>query len=91
MLKKKSQAAFKLIKPGASYEKIQRLMHEVATRGLLKLGIFIPGPVAGRTEDEIVEIIIDSGLSATLYPHGVGHLLVHCSCSYISIHTNVLL
>lgn len=56
-------------------------MHEVATRGLLKLGIFIPGPAAGKTEDEIVAIIVESQLSTAFYPHGVGHLLV----SYYSI------
>ncbi|KAK4705387.1 Xaa-Pro dipeptidase, partial [Phenoliferia sp. Uapishka_3] len=68
------EAAFKIIKAGTSYEDVQHLMHNVATRGLLKLGIFVPGSVKG-SEDEIIAAIIASGLSTAFYPHGVGHLL----------------
>jgi Xaa-Pro dipeptidase len=45
--------------------------HDVAARGLLKLGIFVPGSVKG-SEDDVVKAIIASGLTTALYPHGVG-------------------
>ena len=50
------------------------LRHDVAARGLLKLGIFVPGSVKG-SEDDVVAAIIASGLTTAFYPHGVGHLL----------------
>ncbi|KAK4055755.1 hypothetical protein OIV83_000302 [Microbotryomycetes sp. JL201] len=68
------EAGFKMVKPGANWEAIQKKMHEVAARGLLRLGIFTAGNVTG-SEDEIVAAIVASGLTTAFYPHGVGHLL----------------
>ncbi|GAA6057129.1 hypothetical protein JCM3770_004836, partial [Rhodotorula araucariae] len=65
-------AAFERIKPGASYEDIQRLMHDVLARGFLRLGIF---KVEGASEEEAVRKLLDEGLTSAFYPHGVGHLL----------------
>ncbi|BGP39001.1 hypothetical protein JCM10450v2_002957 [Rhodotorula kratochvilovae] len=65
-------AAFERIKPGTSYEDIQRLMHAVLARGFLKLGIF---KVEGASEDDAVRKLLDEGLTSAFYPHGVGHLL----------------
>ncbi|GAA5927621.1 hypothetical protein JCM3775_006035 [Rhodotorula graminis] len=65
-------AAFEQIKPGANWEQIQRLMHDVLARGFLKLGIF---KVDGAREEEAVRKLLDSGLTSAFYPHGVGHLL----------------
>ncbi|KAM0746548.1 hypothetical protein T439DRAFT_340955 [Meredithblackwellia eburnea MCA 4105] len=64
------EAAFKIIKPGTDWEDVQRLMHDIAARGLLKLGIFVPGSVKG-SEDEVVKAIIATGLTTAFYPHGV--------------------
>ncbi|KAL8290036.1 hypothetical protein RQP46_002975 [Phenoliferia psychrophenolica] len=71
---KMQEAAFKIIKAGTNWEDVQRLMHDVAARGLLALGVFVPGPVQG-SEDDVVKAIIASGLTTAFYPHGVGHLL----------------
>ncbi|KAK4056531.1 hypothetical protein OIO90_002378 [Microbotryomycetes sp. JL221] len=65
---------FKMIKPGADWEMIQKQMHQVAAKGLLKLGIFIDANLQG-SQDDVVQTIIDSGLTTAFYPHGVGHLL----------------
>ncbi|GAA5937402.1 hypothetical protein JCM10213_007223 [Rhodosporidiobolus nylandii] len=66
------EAAFKLVKPGANWEDIQRLMHVVLARGLLRLGIFKAG---SASEDEAVSKLVAEGLTSAFYPHGVGHLL----------------
>ncbi|KAI5474676.1 Xaa-Pro dipeptidase [Pseudohyphozyma bogoriensis] len=68
------EEAFKIIGPGTNWEDVQLLMHKVATRGLLKLGIFAKGGFGG-SEDELVDKILESGLSNAFFPHGVGHLL----------------
>ena len=68
------QAAFEIIKPGTDWEQVQLLMHDVLIRRLLKLGLFVAGGVQGD-EDAVVKAILESGVSAALYPHGVGHLL----------------
>ncbi|GJN89835.1 hypothetical protein Rhopal_002824-T1 [Rhodotorula paludigena] len=65
------EAAFEQIKPGADWEAIQRLMHDVLARGLLRLGIF----KSSGSEDESVAKLLSEGLTAAFYPHGVGHLL----------------
>lgn len=45
-------------------------MHDIAARGLLKLGIFKAGSVKG-SEDDVVAAIVKSGLTMAFYPHGV--------------------
>lgn len=52
-------------------------------RGMLKLGIFVAGPVEG-SEDEVVAAIVKSGLTTAFYPHGVGHLLGLDVCVYLA-------
>ncbi|BGP07054.1 hypothetical protein JCM10049v2_002884 [Rhodotorula toruloides] len=69
------EEAFKLIKPGADWEAIQRLMHDVLARRLLRIGIFKAGPLGNASEDEVVAKLISEGLTSAFYPHGVGHLL----------------
>ncbi|GAA5868105.1 hypothetical protein JCM8547_003346 [Rhodosporidiobolus lusitaniae] len=66
--------AFELVKPGTNWEDIQRLMHDILARGLLRLGIFAPPP-SSSSEDEHVARLIREGLTSAFYPHGVGHLL----------------
>ncbi|KAG0662391.1 hypothetical protein C6P46_003337 [Rhodotorula mucilaginosa] len=67
--------AFEMIKPGADWEAIQRLMHDVLARGLLRIGLFKAGPLGSASEDEVVAKLISEGLTSAFYPHGVGHLL----------------
>ncbi|GAA5894899.1 hypothetical protein JCM6882_008236 [Rhodosporidiobolus microsporus] len=69
------EAAFPLIKPGANWEDIQRLMHDVLARGLLRIGLFKAGSLASASEDEVVAKLMSEGLTSAFYPHGVGHLL----------------
>ncbi|SGY79591.1 BQ5605_C008g05172 [Microbotryum silenes-dioicae] len=69
-------AAFEMVKPGASYEDIQLKMHEVAAKGLLRLGLFKPSSSSSSpSETETIQSILESGLTTAFYPHGVGHLL----------------
>ncbi|GAA6029755.1 hypothetical protein JCM8097_001033 [Rhodosporidiobolus ruineniae] len=66
------EAGFEKIKPGANWEDIQKLMHDVLARGLLRIGIFKSN---GASEDEAVKKLVAEGLTSAFYPHGVGHLL----------------
>lgn len=59
-------AAIQKIKPGIEWEDIQTLMHKVAARGLLELGI-----LCNATVDECYE----EALIMPFFPHGVGHFL----------------
>ncbi|GAA6005165.1 hypothetical protein JCM10207_008528, partial [Rhodosporidiobolus poonsookiae] len=69
------EAAFKLIKPGADWEAIQKLMHDILARGFLRLGLFKAGPLSSASEDEVVAKLVGDGLTSAFYPHGIGHLL----------------
>lgn len=55
-----------LIKGGVKWEDVHIRAHQVAAEGLLKLGI-----LKGGSRDEI----INQGISAAFYPHGLGHYL----------------
>ncbi|KAG7805892.1 hypothetical protein KL921_005205 [Ogataea angusta] len=55
----------KEIKPGTHWDDLQLLAHRVLIRNFLKLGLF-----TGNEED-----IFRSGVSASFFPHGLGHLL----------------
>lgn len=59
-------AAFNLIKPGVHWDRVHLECHKVLVRRFLKLGIFKNG-----TETEI----LNSGVSAAFFPHGLGHSL----------------
>ncbi|KAA1087111.1 hypothetical protein PGT21_022764 [Puccinia graminis f. sp. tritici] len=60
------EAALKTIKAGIEWQEIQVLMHKVAAKGLLKLGI-----LRNLTVDECYE----NGHVIPFFPHGVGHFL----------------
>ncbi|OAV91718.1 hypothetical protein PTTG_07275 [Puccinia triticina 1-1 BBBD Race 1] len=60
------EAAIKTIKAGIEWQEIQILMHKVAAKGLLKLGI-----LRGLTVDECYE----NGHVIPFFPHGVGHFI----------------
>ncbi|KAI6709298.1 hypothetical protein JHW43_008166 [Diplocarpon mali] len=55
-----------MVKPGADYRDINLKAHEIATEGLIKLGLLRNGP----TED-----ILASGASRAFLPHGLGHYM----------------
>jgi len=59
--------SFKALKPGLHWDAVQLLCHRILVRGFQKLGIF-------RAEAEEAAILA-SGISATFFPHGVGHSL----------------
>jgi len=54
------------VKPGASYRDLHLNATECIGRGLLDLGILRPGELCN---------IIEQGLVAMFFPHGIGHLL----------------
>lgn len=58
--------SFSLIKGGVKWEDVHIRAHQVAAEGLLELGI-----LKGGSRDEI----INQGISAAFYPHGLGHYL----------------
>ncbi|CAH7676901.1 peptidase M24, structural domain-containing protein [Phakopsora pachyrhizi] len=58
--------AIENIKPGIEWEEIQILMHKVAAKGLLNLGV-----LCNLTIDECYE----KGHVMPFFPHGVGHFL----------------
>ncbi|POW04115.1 hypothetical protein PSHT_11361, partial [Puccinia striiformis] len=60
------EAALSTIKAGIEWEEIQVLMHKVAAKGLIKLGI-----LKNLTVDESYE----NGHVIPFFPHGVGHFL----------------
>lgn len=59
-------AAFAMIKPGVHWDRVHLECHKILVHGFLKLGLFKDG-----TEKEILE----SGISAAFFPHGLGHSL----------------
>ena len=61
------KVSFKALKPGQHWDAVQLLCHRILVRGFQKLGIF-------RAEAEEAAILA-SGISATFFPHGVGHSL----------------
>lgn len=63
-----------MIKPGAIWEEIQIQMHRVLAASFLRIGLFTRGQLVG-TEEEIIDQLLDLGLTIGFYPHGVGHLL----------------
>lgn len=60
------EAALKTIKAGVEWQEIQVLMHKVAAKGLLKLGIL---------RDLTVEKCYEEGHVIPFFPHGVGHFI----------------
>ncbi|GKZ71090.1 hypothetical protein AnigIFM60653_003560 [Aspergillus niger] len=58
------EQCIKRIKPGVRFRDLQVLAHDIAIRGLQKLGVLKPGTV---------EEIRVSGASAIFFPHGLGH------------------
>jgi Xaa-Pro dipeptidase len=61
--------AFGMLKPGVHWDQVHLATHRVLVSGLLKLGILRSGD--GATEEEI----LNSGVTAAFYPHGLGHSL----------------
>lgn len=82
-------AAFGRIRPGCHYDTLQKLMHEVAIAGLLRLGILQIPPKdedvkrieewddarEGRESLSAQQEILHSGVSTAFFPHGLGHSL----------------
>ncbi|KAG0141061.1 hypothetical protein CROQUDRAFT_664338 [Cronartium quercuum f. sp. fusiforme G11] len=60
------EAALNQIKSGVDWREIQFLMHKVAAKGLLKLGIL---------KNLTIEEAFEGGHTIPFYPHGVGHFL----------------
>ncbi|ANB15614.1 putative Xaa-Pro dipeptidase [Sugiyamaella lignohabitans] len=54
------------VAPGVSWDNLHQLSHEILIKHFLELGIFKNG-----TPEEILE----SRISASFYPHGLGHML----------------
>ncbi|EFI27842.1 prolidase [Coprinopsis cinerea okayama7 len=61
------KASLDAIQPGAHWDTIQLICHQVLIRGFQRLGIF-----KSPTDEES---ILASGISAAFFPHGVGHSL----------------
>lgn len=55
----------KLMRPGASWEKLHLLSHRILINHLLELGIF--------KKEFPVDEILESRVSCAFYPHGLGH------------------
>ncbi|KAK2630262.1 hypothetical protein QTJ16_001082 [Diplocarpon rosae] len=55
-----------MVKPGADYRDINLKAHEIATEGLIKLGLLQNG---------LSEDILASGASRAFFPHGLGHYM----------------
>lgn len=66
IVRKMQQVTMDMIKPGASWDDIHLAAHRVLIKEFLRLGIF-----KEFSEDEIYE----SNVSASFFPHGLGHLL----------------
>ncbi|KAK8031141.1 hypothetical protein PG990_000875 [Apiospora arundinis] len=68
-----------MIAPGVGFRDMHLHAHRVATEGLLKLGILRRsdgGSDSSRTRKstaEVVEEMLESGLSSAFFPHGLGH------------------
>ena len=56
-----------MIKPGVHWDAVQLLCHRILIKSFIKLGIF--------KSDVPEEDILNSGISAAFFPHGVGHSL----------------
>ncbi|KAI0023142.1 metallopeptidase family M24-domain-containing protein [Xylariomycetidae sp. FL0641] len=55
------------VRPGASFRALQLHATRVATRGLLRLGVFRPGDAGDA------DAIVERGTPAAFFPHGLGH------------------
>jgi Xaa-Pro aminopeptidase len=53
------------VRPGVRYQQVHRVAHQGFARGLVELGI-----LRGDAEE-----LVADGLTALLFPHGVGHLI----------------
>ncbi|GJJ14148.1 hypothetical protein Clacol_008408 [Clathrus columnatus] len=62
---KMQQESLSALKPGIHWDEIQYLCHRILISEFIKLGIF-----KGKEEE-----ILQSGVSAAFFPHGVGHSL----------------
>ncbi|MBF5043413.1 aminopeptidase P family protein [Aggregicoccus sp. 17bor-14] len=59
------EATVAAVRPGARYRDLHQLAHRELTAGLVALGILV-----GE-----VDALVNDGVSALLFPHGVGHLI----------------
>jgi Xaa-Pro dipeptidase len=59
-------AAFNMIKPGVHWDRVHLECHKVLVSRFLELGLFKNGSK---------EEILNSGVSAAFFPHGLGHSL----------------
>ncbi|KAG8848877.1 hypothetical protein FRB96_001009 [Tulasnella sp. 330] len=62
---KMQNESIKVLKPGVHWDTIHRQNHVTLVQGFLSLGIF-----KGEEKD-----VLDSGVSAAFFPHGLGHSL----------------
>ncbi|XP_006457038.1 hypothetical protein AGABI2DRAFT_229306 [Agaricus bisporus var. bisporus H97] len=60
------KAAFNMIKPGVHWDRVHLECHKVLVNKFIELGLFKNG-----TKEEI----LNSGVSAAFFPHGLGHSL----------------
>lgn len=61
-------AVYEIMKPGVSYVECHKAAEAAILKGLVKIGIVLPG---SKTIDELVE----RRLGAVFMPHGLGHLI----------------
>ncbi|KII91477.1 hypothetical protein PLICRDRAFT_38236 [Plicaturopsis crispa FD-325 SS-3] len=66
------KASFSIIKPGVHWDSVQYLCHRILVRRFLKLGIFRS---SGASDEDAEAAILQSGVSAAFFPHGLGHSL----------------
>lgn len=69
MLMMPLQESLAMIRPGLHWDNVQLRCHEILIDGFLQLGIFRKSVGPHDTKWDI----LNSGISAAFFPHGVGH------------------
>lgn len=65
----------KLLKPGVHWDSLHFLCHRILVKTFQRLGIFYTPDSPGSGSWNSESAIINSGISAAFFPHGLGHSL----------------